>query len=175
VRSKVALARLPAEYKAIDQASQITRADLAALIGIRLGGLLSSDRRSDAALITDVRNNWAATWIMSVARAGIMEPYPNHAFQPRTVIRRTDLAQAAARLLAQIAAQNPTRATAWAAARLKFSDLSPSHLAYPAVSVAVASGVMKTTADNSFQPSRAVTGAEAIEVIEQIQTLAGTR
>jgi tetratricopeptide (TPR) repeat protein len=175
VRSKVALARLPAEYKAIDQASQITRADLAALIGIRLGGLLSSGRRSDAALITDVRNNWAATWIMSVARAGIMEPYPNHAFQPRTVIRRTDLAQAAARLLARVAAQNPTRASAWAAARLKFSDLSPSHLAYPAVSVAVASGVMKTTADNSFQPSRAVTGAEAIEVIEGIQALAGSR
>ena len=175
VRSKVALARLPAEYKAIDQAPQITRADLAALIGIRLGGLLSADRRSDAALITDVRNNWAATWIMSVARAGVMEPYPNHAFQPRTVIRRTDLAQAAARLLAGIAARNPTRATAWAAARLKFSDLSPSHLAYPAVSVAVASGVMKTTADNSFQPSRAVTGAEAIEVIEQIQALAGSR
>jgi tetratricopeptide (TPR) repeat protein len=175
VRSKVALARLPAEYKAIDQAVQITRADLAALIGIRLGGLLSSGRRSDAALITDVRNNWAATWIMSVARAGIMEPYANHAFQPRTVVRRTDLAQAAARLLARIAAQNPTGAKAWAAARLKFGDLSPSHLAYPAASVAVASGVMKTTADNSFQPSRAVTGAEAIEVIEGIQALAGSR
>jgi tetratricopeptide (TPR) repeat protein len=175
LRSKVALARLPAEYKAIDQAPQITRADLAALIGIRLGGMLSSGRRSDAALITDVRNNWAATWIMSVARAGIMEPYANHAFQPRTVVRRTDLAQAAARLLARIAAQNPTGAKAWDSARLKFSDLSPNHLAYPAASVAVASGVMKTAAENVFQPSRAVTGAEAIEVIERIQTLAGSR
>ena len=36
VRAKAALARLPAEYRAIDQAPQITRADLAALIGIRL-------------------------------------------------------------------------------------------------------------------------------------------
>jgi tetratricopeptide (TPR) repeat protein len=175
LRSKVALARLPAEYRAIDSAPQITRADLAALIGIRLNSMLSSVRRGDAALITDVRNNWAATWIMSVARAGIMEPFANHAFLPRTVVRRTDLAQAAARLLARIAPPNQARAKAWDAARLKFSDLSPSHLAYPAASMAVASGVMKTAAGNSFQPSRAVTGAEAIEVITKIQALAGSQ
>jgi len=175
VRAKVALARLPAEYRAIDQAVQITRADLAALIGIRLSGMLAGARRGDAALITDVRDNWAATWIMSVARAGVMEPFSNHAFQPRTVIRRTDLAQAVARLLARIAAQSPARAKAWESARLKFSDLSPSHLAYPAVSIAVASGVMKTVGDNAFQPSRAVTGAEAIEAIAKVQALAESR
>jgi len=175
VREKAALAHLPAEYRAIDAATQITRADLAALIGIRLNGLLSAGRRGDAALITDVRNNWAATWIMSVARAGVMEPYANHAFQPRTLVRRTDLAQAVARLLARIASQNPARARGWDGARLKFTDLLPSHLAYPAVSVAVASGVMKTAAGNAFQPSRAVTGAEAIEAITKIQALAGTQ
>ena len=175
VRAKTALSRLPAEYRAIDQAAQITRADLAALIGVRLGSLLSSSRRSDAALITDVRNNWAATWILSVARAGIMDPYANHAFQPRTVVRRTDLAQALARILARVAAKNPARGKAWEAARLKFSDLAPSHLAYPAASIAVASGVMKTTADNGFQPSRAVTGPEAVEAIAAVQALAGMR
>ena len=175
LRARSALARLPAEYRAIDESAQITRADLAALIGIRLGRMLSSARRPDAALITDVRNNWAATWIMSVARAGIMEPFPNHAFQPRTVVRRTDLAQAVARVLARIAAQNPGRGKAWETARLKFSDLSPSHLAYPAASVAVASGVMKIAGDNGFQPSRAVTGAEAIEAIAALEALAGWR
>ena len=175
VRARTALARLPAEYRAIDQAAQITRADLAALIGVRLGGILSSARRTDAALITDVRNHWAAVWILSVARAGVMEPFANHAFQPRTVVRRTELAQAAARLLARIAAKNPARAKAWEAARLKFGDLSPGHLAYPAASIAVASGVMKTAGDNSFQPSRAVTGAEAIEAIARLETLAGLR
>jgi tetratricopeptide (TPR) repeat protein len=173
VRAKMALTQLPAEYRAIEQAAQITRAELAALIGIRLGSIVSSARRTDAALITDVRNHWAATWIMTVARAGIMEPFANHAFQPRTVVRRTDLAQAVVRLLARIAAQNPGRAKAWEAARLKFSDLSPSHLAYPAASIAVASGVMKTAGDSGFQPSRAVTGAEATEAIAKVAALAG--
>jgi len=175
VRAKAALARLPAEYRAIEQADQITRADLAALIGIRLAGLLPAGRPGDAALITDVRNHWAATWILAVARAGVMEPFANHAFQPRTLVRRTDLAQAVAHLLARITAQNPGRAKAWESARLKFSDLSPSHLAYPAASIAVASGVMKVAGGNSFQPSRAVTGAEAIDAMAAIQILAGLR
>lgn len=175
VRAKTALARLPAEYRAIDESPQITRGDLAALIGIRLGGLLSSARRGDAALLTDVRTHWAAAWIMSVARAGIIEPFANHAFQPRTAVRRTDLAQAVARILAQLAVRDPARAKAWQAARLKFADLPPNHLAYPAASIAVASGVMKTQGDNGFQPSRAVAGAEAIEAIGKIEALAGLR
>jgi len=176
LRSTAALARLPAEYRAIDQAPQITRADLAALIGIRLAPLLQDGRRaSEAALITDVRNNWAATWIVQVARAGVMDPYANHAFQPRTLVRRADLAQAVARLLARLPAQNPTRSSAWDGARLKFTDLAPSHLAYPAASVAIASGVMKAGDNNSFQPSKPVTGADAVEAIAKIEALAASR
>jgi tetratricopeptide (TPR) repeat protein len=174
-RGLSAAARLPAEYRAIDQAAQITRADLAALIGIRLGALLRDSRRGDAALITDVRTNWAATWIMAVARAGVMEPFANHAFQPRTAVRRTDLAQAAAHLLTRVAERNPARAKGWESARLKFSDLSPGHLAYPAASMAVAAGVMKNGPGDSFQPSRVVSGAEAIESIAKIESLAGLR
>jgi tetratricopeptide (TPR) repeat protein len=175
VREKSALARLPAEYRAIEGAAQITRADLAALIGIRLAPLLQSGTRSDAALITDVRSNWAQTWIMAVARAGVMEPFANHAFQPRTVVRRADFAQTVARLLTHVAAIRPSAASAWESARLRFADLAPSHLAYPAVSAAVASGVMKVGPDNAFHPSRAVTGQEAIDAITRLESLADLR
>jgi tetratricopeptide (TPR) repeat protein len=175
LRARTALALLPAEYRAIEQAPQITRADLAALIGVRLGTLLSTSRRADAALITDVRNNWAATWIMAVARAGVMEPFANHAFQPRTVVRRIDLALAVARLLPAIAARNPAKAKEWQTARLRFSDLLPGHLAYPAASAAVAAGVMTTGPGTSFQPSRPITGTEAVEAIAKIEELSGLR
>jgi len=170
-RERAAVAKLPAEYRAIEEATQVTRADLAALIGIRLGGLLQAAQRNDAALITDVRGSWAQTWIMTVARAGVIEPFANHQFQPRTLVRRADLAQAMARLLARVAAQRPASAKAWESARLRFSDLAASHLAYPAASVAVAAGVMKTGADNSFQPSRPVTGEEAVEAVAKVEAL----
>ena len=172
VRERAAIEKLPAEYRALDQAPQVTRGDLAALIGIRLGPLLSSARR-DSVLITDTRNHWAASWILAVARAGVMEPYANHAFQPRTIVRRADLAQAVARLLTKVGAQHPAQAKAWASARMKFSDLGPSHLAYVPASAAVAAGVLMMGPESTFQPSRLVTGAEAIEAIAKLEALAG--
>jgi tetratricopeptide (TPR) repeat protein len=173
VRARVELARLPAEYRALDSAPQITRGDLAALIGVRLAPLVQAARRPDAVVVTDARNHWAATWIMAVVRAGIMDPYDNHTFQPRAVVRRTDLAQAVSRLLTGVAAANPARAPSWESARLRFSDLSAGHLAYPAASMAVAAGVMNTGPDNTFQPSQMVSGAEAAEAVSRIDALAG--
>jgi tetratricopeptide (TPR) repeat protein len=172
LRARAALARLPAEYHAIGQAAQVTRADLAALIGIHLSPLLQRPQSTDAALITDVRSHWAATWIVAVARAGVMEPFANHAFQPRTLVRRSELAQVTARLLSRLPGRQADLGK-WEAARLKFTDLAVSHLAYPAASIAVASGVMTAGPDNAFQPSRAVTGAEAVDAVAKIEALAG--
>jgi tetratricopeptide (TPR) repeat protein len=172
MRDTLALASLPEEYRAIDAAPEITRADLAALIGVRLAPLLAESTR-EAVLITDVRANWASGWIMAVAKAGVMEPFANHAFQPRATVRRSDLAQAVAHLLSKIAARNPAQAKLWDGAKGRFADVSPGHLAYPAASAAVAAGVMKVGPDNAFQPFRAVTGAEAVAAIGRLQTLAG--
>ena len=78
---------------------------------------------------------------MAVARAGIIEPFANHTFQPRAVVRRTDLA-AGRDPAARAAWRGPTQLTAWQKARPSFSDLPTGHLAYPAASLAVASGVL---------------------------------
>ena len=145
VRAKAALARLPAEYRAIDQAPQITRADLAALIGIRLAraaaGRSPQRRRAHHRRAQPLGGDLDHGGRARRRHGAVREPRlpAAHGRPPRPISRRRS-----ARLLARIAAQNPARAKAWDAARLKFSDLSPSHLAYPAASAAVASGVMKT-------------------------------
>jgi hypothetical protein len=90
-------------------------------------------------------------------------------------VRRTDLAQAVARLLARIGPQRPDRGKSWESARLKFSDLSPNHLAYPAASASVAAGVLSTAGENGFQPSRPVTGGEAVDAMTKLEALAGLR
>jgi tetratricopeptide (TPR) repeat protein len=173
VRARAALALLPAQYREINLAPQITRGELAALIGVHLAPLLQMDNRVDAEPITDVRDDWAATWILTVARAGVMEPFANHAFEPATVVRRIDLAQAAERLLSRIALRKPAAAKAWESTQWAFPDLAPSHLAYPAASTAVAAGVLKTRPDGSFEPSKVVTGGEALETIQRLEALAG--
>lgn len=171
VRSHADLARLPEEYRAIGGATVITRGDLAALVGVRLSRLLQTTRRRDAVLITDIRTHWASTWIVTIARAGIMEPYANHAFQPRTIVRRVDLAQVVSRLLARVAEATPGQPHPWQAARLKFTDVAPGHLAYPAASAAVASGVMTAGPDNSFQPSLIVSGQEGVAAIARLEAM----
>jgi tetratricopeptide (TPR) repeat protein len=174
VRGKVELAALPAEYRAIETNPQATRADLAALIAIRLPSLLQSAPVRDVSVITDIRGQWAERYIAPVARAGVVEAYANHTFQPRGVVRRVDLALATSRLLSLVATNQPARAQAWTGARGRFSDMTASHLAYPAASMAVAAGIMQPTADGAFQPTRPVTGAEAASAIDRIRALIGS-
>ena len=175
LREKAAFAAMPAEYKAIEEAQTVSRAQLAALLGVRLDELLKRTRRRTAVVITDMRGNWAAPWILAVARAGLMEVYPNHTFQPQGIVRRADLAHAAARTLALIAAENPRLAAAWKDARRKFPDISPAHLSHSAASVAVEAGVMTTLPDGSFQLSRPVTGAEAVAAVKKLESLSERR
>lgn len=172
VRARAHLARLPGEYRAIAMLPQITRGDLAALIGVRLSPLLQTGR-PNAVVVTDARNHWAATWIIEVARARVMDPFANHAFQPRASVRRVDLAQAVSRLLARIP-RVPNQPRSWQSARVRFADLSSGHLAYLAASQAVASGVM-TAGDGNFQPSKPVSGGEAIDTIARLEALAGVK
>lgn len=169
--ARLELTRLPEEYRAIESAPAITRAQLAALIGVRLAKQLDAFPTTEPSVITDIRGDWAERWIVSVARAGVMEPYPNHTFEPRAVVQRGELAPIAGRLILRLSP--PQQARAWQATRPSFTDLSPGHLAYPAASTAVASGAMTSTADGAFRPGQPVTGAEAIAMVDRVLRLAG--
>ncbi len=171
LRERAAFASMPEEYRAIEGAPNVSRAQLAALFGVRLDALLKRARRSNPVVMTDTRGSWAGPWILAVARAGIIDPYPNHTFQPNAIVRRGDVALAVSRALALVAAERPRQAAAWKDARVRFSDLPPGHLSYPAASMAVQSGVMTTLADAAFQLTRPVTGAEAVAAVRKLEEL----
>jgi hypothetical protein len=172
MRQQAALEAMPAEYKAIDGAPTVTRAQLAALLGVRLDELLRRARGSNAVLTTDTRSSWAAPWIMAVTRAGVMEPFANHTFQPNATVRRGDLASAASRVLTLIGAEKPKLAVRWRDPRPRFTDLSPAHLSYPAAARSVSAGVMAPLEGQTFQLSRPVTGAEALDTVSKLEALA---
>ena len=172
LRELAAFNAMPAEYRGIEAAATVTRAELAALLGVRLDQLLKRSRDRNAVVLTDTRGHWAATWILSVVRAGLMEAYANHTFQPQSIVRRSDLAQAASRTLSLIGNDNPRLADSWRDGKRRFPDVSPGHLSYPAASLAVEAGVMKTLEDGSFDLSRPVTGAEAVAAVRALEELA---
>lgn len=178
LRERTALAELPPEYGAIPSAPEVTRAQLAALIGVRLEEAIQQGRGRSMPVMTDLRSAsaaWAAPWIAAVVRAGVMDPYPNHTFQPEALVRRGDLAQAVSRLLAFVAERDPRLGEQWRNTRPRFDDVVPSHLIYPAAALSVAAGVLLPLEGNTFQPGRSVSGEEAVAAVEQVDRLLGTR
>lgn len=172
VSARAREARLPAEFRAIAQSPAITRGELAALLGIRLEPLLR-DAASRQEVVTDVRNNWAAPWIAIVLNAGVLDAFENHTFQPQGRVRRADLATAVSRVVGLVARRRPDLRQKMNE-RPQVADMSTAHLDYPAVAVAVSTGVLSLS-DGRFQVSRQVSGAEAIDAVTRLQMLAEIR
>lgn len=170
LRARAALLKLPAEYRAIPGNAGVARGEIAALIGIRLESLVARTKPRQL-IITDIRTHWAQQWINAVARAGIMDPLPNYEFQPELRVRRGELALTVSRLLAVIGAARPDLQKKWQGAKVAVADVPAGHLSYPYVSQAVAAGVMPLTNGN-FELLRSVSGAEAIEIIGRLESLA---
>ena len=170
IESRLAYLKLPAEYRAIPDHASITRGDLASLIGIRLAALVQR-APAQAVVITDARNHWASEWIMATAGAGVMEPYENHTFQPGNPVQRSDLAQAVARMLKMIATERPELLKDWQSRMQKMSDVGVSNLRYADASLSVAAGIIPLVDGGSFQLTRPVSGAEALDVITRIERL----
>ena len=170
LRAAAALARLPADYRAIPTSTSVTRGEVASLVGIRLEQLLARAQPRQA-IITDIRGHWAQPWIVPVVRSGVMDTLANYEFEPSRRVRRGELATTVSRLLTLIASIKPELAKKWQAARVTINDVSSTHLSYPAVSAAVASGVMPLNGGN-FELLRGVTGAEAMEIIGRLEALA---
>ena len=170
-RRRGQLTKLPPEYFEIPKAAQVTRGELAALIGVRLQALLAWAPRRSGVVITDTRGYWAAPWVLEVATSGVIDVLPDHTFRPKGTVRREDLAQAVSRLLDLTARRHPERTAGWRSGRPSIADVPSAHLQYPAVAAAVSSGVMPLEGE-AFEPSRAVSGAEVIAVVDRLEAFA---
>lgn len=171
VRDRAREAALPVQYRTIGERPQATRADLAALLGVRLAGVLARAPQRQV-VVTDLRGHWAQAWMQAVARANAMEVYSNYTFQPGAPVRRADLADMVSRTLALVA---PAASLAkWDAATVNAADVPQAHLAFPAVRRAVASGLLPLEG-GAFQLLRPVSGAEAAQVVDRLAAMAGGR
>jgi tetratricopeptide (TPR) repeat protein len=163
-RAGLELQQMPAEYRRIAEAPRITRADLAALLSVKLSAL-GRLPPGTAKVATDVSGSWARGHILRVLAFDILELYPNHTFQPAAVVRRGDLAAAVGRVLDLLGA--PRRPAP------VLRDMSPAHLQYAGAVRAVSAGLMDVSPNGSFQPWRPVSGRDAIAVVEGLARIVG--
>ncbi|MFI5177297.1 MAG: tetratricopeptide repeat protein [Vicinamibacterales bacterium] len=170
---KADMAAVPAEFRAMGTAPSVTRAQLAALIGIRLEAVLDKAKPRVSAVATDVRGHWAEPWILPVTQTGVMDVFENHTFQPAGIVRRSDLAHAVSQVLSLINTERQTDLAKWKAARPAFPDLPASNVYYASAALAVASGAMSAQDGDRFAPRDAATGATVVAAIARLQQIAG--
>jgi tetratricopeptide (TPR) repeat protein len=162
-------AKLPPEYRAALSATQITRGDLAAIIGVRLESIVTAAPTRQV-VVTDTRGHWASPWIAQVAGAGIMPPFENHTFQPNAAVRRGDLAVAVSRILTLLASSD-AGLRARLAQRPEIADMNRRHVQYTAAASVVSAGVMPLLDGDRFQVGRPVSGPEAVDVVDRAGAL----
>jgi len=163
---------IPAEFRAVPTAATVTRAQVAAFIGIRLETLLSRAPDRVTGVATDIRGHWAEPWILPVTRAGVIELFPNHTFQPATTVRRGDLA----RMIAVLLELNPQRRMdlmRWQSLQPTFADLPSGNLFYPAAALAVSAGAMSADARGRFRATDPASGPELVEAIARVEQISG--
>jgi len=173
---RIDLAGLPEPFRAIGNRPAVTRGDLAALLGVRLERLLVGAKNEPIPLMTDVRGHWAQRWILDVARAGVMEVFPNHTFQPAVPVRRADLAVVTGLVYARARAADPSAAARWrGAVKVDITDLAAGNSVREAADLAVGAGVMGLDPGGAFSATRVVSGPEATAAVERLATLVGAR
>ncbi|MGE0453864.1 MAG: tetratricopeptide repeat protein [Vicinamibacteria bacterium] len=164
IRAGLEMQQMPAEYRRIAEAPRITRADLAALLSVKLTAL-GRLPAGTTKVATDVSGSWARGHILRLLALGLLELYPNHTFQPAAIVRRGDLAAAVGRVLDLLGMpQRPAPV---------LRDMSPAHLQYSGAVRAVSAGLMDVSPDGSFQPWRPVSGPDAIAVVEGLARIVG--
>jgi tetratricopeptide (TPR) repeat protein len=161
----------PKAFREIASASTVTRADVAAMIGLRLLGVLSRSPHHVTVVATDARGSWAATWILQVTQAGVMDVFSNHTFQPESIVRRGTLAEVVSRLLTVLSAERGTDLSRWRALTPSFTDLPAGSPAYAAAALSVAAGAMSASGGR-FGATQPATGADLVAAIARLEQLA---
>ncbi len=153
------MAGMPEEYRRIPSAARISRADLAALIAIKVPALA---RVTPAApeVVTDIGSSWAREHILKGLSYDLFDVFPNHTFQPGSAVRRGDLARAVGRVLELL--RTPLRTPP------QVTDLAGTNRLSPYVRRTLAAGLMEVTATGAFEPWKPVSGEEAMRVVDAL-------
>jgi len=147
----------------IRSAESITREQLAALLVRYFPQLM--ELRQTPQILTDVQNSWASSEIRTVVGLSLIDPLPNHTFEPSTIVTRGDLALTIGRLMRLLGVSPKTTQP------IAAPDLASTSALYKEAQLVLGSGVMALQDSGSFNVSGVVSGREAVRSAETLNRI----
>jgi len=171
------------EYLTIENKSQISRADAAALIStiitderafnpIEPVGSLKSPKNYEKPLqhfvISDVSDTyWARSEIYKVVKSRLIELFPDSTFKPELEITKTEFAYSILKISARIT-NNPELGKKYTEQSSPFLDFNNAHWAYIAIRYTTELKLLKPREPNIFGIKDPISGKMAISALEKV-------
>jgi len=170
IKNRLGIFELPSQYNDIQFTESVTKEDTAALLSVKFKDILE-EQRGKPPIIIDISTSWASRFILHIASLGILDVYPNHTFQPKKVITRAEMAEILFRLIEHLKRQGYSFIQQIPPSRIQISDVSPSNYYYRPIILLISYDIMTLSQDRSFYPDQAVSGREAIRLLDLILAL----
>ncbi len=161
--------KLPRKFKDIFFKTELSKEDLAALIGFYFDKYLNTEGQK-IKIITDIGKSYARGEIIKVCSLGIMKVRPDHRFNRRLIIKRADYANIITRLIDYLKDRELTL-------NLKPSDInviiepidiSPVHRDYKLIKRLLNSNIMNLDNENKFNQGENINPADAFSSLKKI-------
>lgn len=170
LKNKLGIFELPSQYGSISGAPIVSREDIAALIGVKFNDVLPAPSARPP-IIVDIATSWASRFIIRTASLGILEVYANHAFEPKKLVTRADMAETLLRLVGYLRGRGIKVIQTFAPEKVQVSDVPPEHAYYQPIVQVLAYQLMDVDAAKAFRPGQSLTGAEAVRALDLLLSL----
>lgn len=150
-------------YRSIQSAGALTREQLAATL-IRYFPQVAEFPQSPQ-IITDTQDSWARPEIQVIVGTALIDPFPNHTFQPSTPVTRGLFALSMSRLI-RLLGVSPA-----AAPPISAPDVSPGDALYRDIQLVLSFGLMGLEDSGSFNVNGRVSGEEAVRAVDRLLRL----
>jgi thioredoxin-like negative regulator of GroEL len=150
-------------FREIRVSPAITRDQFAALLARYFPQI--EDFRQAPQVLTDVQGSWAESAIQTVVAAGLLDPMPNHTFQPAKTVTRGEFARTVSRLTRLL------RLSATDHAPISPLDVVPNSTLYRELQPVLSFSLLSLDNAGNFNVSAPVGGEEAVNTAEKLLRL----
>ena len=170
LKNRLGIFELPSQYEAIAASEAVTKEEIAAILAVELKDNLK-DPTQKPSIIIDISTSWASEFILKMTSLGILDVYPNHTFQPKKITTRAEMAEILVRLINLLKRQGYRLIQQIPVDRIQISDVSLDNYYYQPIILIISYDIMTLSKEKTFNPDLAISGQEALRLINIILTL----